>query len=91
MGALVTNLVDADCLVILTDQKGLYTADPRKDPSADFVSSAEAGRPELEAMAGGAASSISTGGMITKVLAAKRAARSGAKKTCSGASQGARP
>lgn len=78
LGALVTNLVEADCLVILTDQKGLYTADPRKDPSADFVSSAEAGRPELEAMAGGAASSISTGGMITKILAAKRAARSGA-------------
>ena len=78
LGALVTNLVEADCLVILTDQKGLYTADPRRDPSADFVSSAEAGRPELEAMAGGAASSISTGGMITKILAAKRAARPGA-------------
>lgn len=78
LGALVTNLVEADCLVILTDQKGLYTADPRRDPSADFVSSAEAGLPELEAMAGGAASSISTGGMITKILAAKRAARSGA-------------
>ena len=78
LGALVTNLVEADVLVILTDQRGLYTADPRKDPSAQFVESATAGDPQLEKMAGGAASSLSKGGMITKILAAKRAARSGA-------------
>ncbi len=78
LGALVTNLIEADVLVILTDQKGLYTADPRKDPQARFVSVAEAGDPALEKMAGGAASTLSKGGMITKVLAAKRAARSGA-------------
>jgi glutamate 5-kinase len=78
LGALVANLVDADLLIILTDQQGLYTADPRKDPAATFVHEAQAGDPALEAMAGGAGSSIGRGGMITKILAAKRAAGSGA-------------
>jgi glutamate 5-kinase len=78
LGALVANLVEADLLVILTDQKGLYTADPRRDPSATFVHEARAGDPALETMAGGAGSSIGKGGMITKILAAKRAAGSGA-------------
>ena len=78
LGALVANLVDADALIILTDQKGLYTADPRKDPAATFVHEAKAGDPLLEAMAGGAGSSIGRGGMITKILAARRAAGSGA-------------
>ena len=78
LGALVANLIEADLLVILTDQKGLYTADPRKDPSATFVHEARAGDLALEAMAGGAGSSIGKGGMITKILAAKRAAGSGA-------------
>ncbi|MEN9375028.1 MAG: hypothetical protein RL710_185 [Pseudomonadota bacterium] len=78
LGALVANLVEADALVILTDQKGLYTADPRKDPQAQFVHVAKAGDPALEAMAGGAGSSLGRGGMITKILAAKRAAGSGA-------------
>jgi glutamate 5-kinase len=78
LGALVANLIEADVLVILTDQKGLYTADPRKDPTATFVHEARAGDPALEAMAGGAGSSIGKGGMITKILAAKRAAGSGA-------------
>lgn len=78
LGALVANLVEADILIILTDQKGLYTADPRKDPCATFVHAARAGDPELERMAGGAGSGIGKGGMITKILAAKRAAGSGA-------------
>ncbi|MEP6720708.1 MAG: glutamate 5-kinase [Variovorax sp.] len=78
LGALVANLVEADALVILTDQKGLYSADPRKDPAATFVHEAVAGDPALEAMAGGAGSSLGRGGMITKILAAKRAAGSGA-------------
>ncbi|TAG25074.1 MAG: glutamate 5-kinase [Burkholderiales bacterium] len=78
LGALVANLVDADLYVILTDQKGLYTADPRKDPAAEFVHTAQAGDAALEKMAGGAGSSIGKGGMITKILAAKRAAGSGA-------------
>lgn len=78
LGALVTNLIDGDALVILTDQSGLYTADPRKHPDAEFVHEAEAGDESLEAMAGGAGSSIGRGGMLTKILAAKRAATSGA-------------
>jgi glutamate 5-kinase len=61
LGALVANLVEADALIILTDQKGLYTADPRKDPSATFVHEARAGDPTLEVMAGGAGSSIGRG------------------------------
>ncbi|MBT0569567.1 glutamate 5-kinase [Curvibacter sp. CHRR-16] len=78
LGALVANLVEADALVILTDQKGLYTSDPRKNPDATFVREAQAGDAALEQMAGGAGSSIGRGGMLTKILAAKRAARSGA-------------
>jgi glutamate 5-kinase len=78
LGALVANLVEADALVILTDQRGLFSADPRKDPTATFVDVAEAGDPALERMAGGAGSSIGRGGMLTKILAAKRAAGSGA-------------
>ncbi len=78
LGALVANLVEADALVILTDQKGLFTADPRKDANAQFVHQAQAGDATLEVMAGGAGSSLGRGGMITKILAAKRAAGSGA-------------
>jgi len=78
LGALVTNLVDADALVLLTDQPGLYTADPRRDPAATLVRSGTAGDPALEAMAGGSGSALGRGGMLTKILAAKRAARSGA-------------
>ncbi len=78
LGALVANLIEADAMVILTDQKGLYTADPRKDSKARLVCEAQAGAPELERMAGGAGSKIGRGGMLTKILAAKRAARSGA-------------
>ncbi|CAJ0706987.1 glutamate 5-kinase [Ralstonia wenshanensis] len=78
LGALVTNLIEGDALIILTDQRGMYTADPRKDPDARFVDEAQAGTPDLEQMAGGAGSSIGKGGMLTKILAAKRAAKSGA-------------
>lgn len=77
LGALVTNLIEAETLIILTDQSGLYTADPRKDPSAELISVARAGDSRLEQMAGGSGSNIGTGGMLTKVLAAKRAANSG--------------
>jgi glutamate 5-kinase len=78
LAALVTNLIEADALVILTDQAGLFSADPRRDPTARLVRTATAGDPALESMAGGAGSAIARGGMLTKVLAAKRAARSGA-------------
>ena len=78
LGALVANLVEADVLVILTDQAGLFSADPRKHPAATLVSEHRADDPALEAMAGGAGSRIAKGGMLTKVRAAQRAARSGA-------------
>jgi len=78
LGALVTNLIEADALIILTDQQGLFTADPRKNPQARLVDTATAGDPALEEMAGGAGSSVGTGGMLTKILAAKRASHSGA-------------
>jgi glutamate 5-kinase len=78
LGALVTNLVEADALVILTDQAGVFSADPRREPAATLITEAQAGDPYLETVAGGAGSRIARGGMITKVLAAKRAARSGA-------------
>lgn len=78
LGSLVANLIEADTLVILTDQQGLYSADPRKDKDAKFIQHATAGDVALERMAGGAGSSVGTGGMLTKILAAKRASRSGA-------------
>jgi glutamate 5-kinase len=78
LGSLVANLIEADTLVILTDQQGLYSADPRKNKDAKFIQHATAGDVKLEQMAGGAGSSVGTGGMLTKILAAKRASRSGA-------------
>jgi glutamate 5-kinase len=78
LAALVANLIEADVLVILTDQDGLHTADPRKHAGATLISVAQAGDAKLEIMAGGAGSHIGRGGMLTKILAAKRAARSGA-------------
>ena len=98
LGALVANLVEADALVILTDQRGLYAADPRKEPGARFIDEARAGAPELELMAGGAGSSLGRGGMLTKILAAKRAAAQrrldgdclGARARCAAAPGGGR-
>jgi glutamate 5-kinase len=81
LAALVSNLIHADLLVILTDQGGLFTADPRRDVAATLVAQAIAGDPSLEAMAGGAGSELSKGGMLTKVLAAKVAAKTGAATT----------
>jgi glutamate 5-kinase len=87
LAALVTNLVEADCLVILTDQQGLFTADPRVDPGASLIRQAQAGEARLEALAGGTGSAIAKGGMLTKVLAAKRAARSGARTVIASGSE----
>ncbi|CAN1512495.1 ProB Glutamate 5-kinase [Methylophilaceae bacterium] len=78
LGSLVANLIEADVLVILTDQQGLYSADPRQDKNAKFIQHAIAGDVSLERMAGGAGTNVGTGGMLTKILAAKRASRSGA-------------
>ncbi|PIT24501.1 glutamate 5-kinase [Snodgrassella alvi] len=81
LGALVANLIEADVLIILTDQDGLYDRDPRQHANARFIHKIAASHPDLESMAGGAGSSVGTGGMYTKVLAARRAALSGAA-TC---------
>ena len=77
LGALVANLIDAQVLVLLTDQQGLYTADPRRDPDAKFISVGRADDTQYEAMAGGTGTGISRGGMLTKILAARRAANTG--------------
>jgi glutamate 5-kinase len=77
LAALVTNLIEADLLLILTDQAGLYERDPRVDPAAPLVTEGEAGDTRLLAMAGGSGS-LGRGGMRTKLLSAEKAARSGA-------------
>ena len=77
LAALGANLIHADLLVNLTDQGGLFTADPRHDATAVLLSKVVAGDPALEKMAGGAGSELSKGGMLTKVLAAKVAAQTG--------------
>jgi glutamate 5-kinase len=78
LGALVTNLIEADVLIILTDQAGLFDSDPRRNPAARLIEHADALDPKLETLAGGTGSAVAKGGMLTKVLAARRAARSGA-------------
>jgi glutamate 5-kinase len=78
LGALVANLIEADGLIILTDQLGLFDKDPRKNPDAQMVDERRASDSELDAMAGGGAGALGRGGMQTKVRAARLAARSGA-------------
>jgi len=85
LGALVANLVEADALIMLTDQDGLYTADPRKDKSATLIESANAEDPAIQAMAGDGGA-LGRGGMVTKVRAARLAARSGASSVIVGGS-----
>lgn len=77
LGALVANLLEAHLLILLTDQEGLFTADPRKSSAATLISHELAGADYLRELAGGAGSKVGTGGMMTKVLAAERASRSG--------------
>jgi glutamate 5-kinase len=78
LAALVTNLMEAHVLIILTDQPGLYSKDPRHHDDAELISSAIASDPALLSMAGGVGTHLGRGGMLTKVRAARRAARSGA-------------
>ncbi|HEX5056504.1 MAG TPA: glutamate 5-kinase, partial [Gammaproteobacteria bacterium] len=78
LAAMVTNLVEADLLIILTDQQGLYDSDPRSNPEARLLPEADCGDPSLEQMAGGSHGSLGRGGMLTKLHAARTAARSGA-------------
>ena len=77
LGAIVARCVKADLLVLLSDIEGLYTADPRKDPSAKLIPVVEEVTPEIEALAGGVGSGLATGGMATKLRAAKMVAEVG--------------
>ena len=83
LGALVANLIEADALILLTDQDGLYDADPRKDKDAKLIQSAHATDPQLVAVAGDGGK-LGRGGMATKVRAAQLAARSGAVTVIAG-------
>ncbi len=87
LGALVANLVEADLLVILTDQLGLFDKDPRSNPDARLVAEGQANDPTLTAMAGGSAGVLGRGGMLTKLRAARLAARSGAATVIVGGRQ----
>ena len=77
LGAIVAKSVKADLLVLLSDIEGLYTADPRKDPNAKLIPVVEEVTPEIEALAGGVGSGLATGGMATKLRAAKMVAQVG--------------
>lgn len=78
LAAMTANLVEADVLVILTDQDGLFDADPRLDPHARLIAASAASNPALDQMAGDSKGDLGRGGMTTKLLASRRAARSGA-------------
>ncbi len=84
LAALVANLIEADLMILLTDQAGLFKADPRVDPAAELVRVARADAPELDAMAGECAGSLGRGGMFTKLRAARLAARSGTATVIAG-------
>lgn len=79
LAALAANLVEADALVIMTDQEGLFTADPRSNPEAELIREAAADDPALDQVAGDGAGELGRGGMRTKLLAARWAARSGTR------------
>jgi len=92
LGALTANLISADVLVILTDQTGLYNDNPRENPNAELISEAQVSRKDIEAMASPEGGALGKGGMYTKVMAAKRAARSGsATLIASGREEGVLP
>jgi glutamate 5-kinase len=84
LAALVANLVEADLMVLLTDQAGLYDADPRSNPGAQLIQVTEATAPELDAMAGRSGGVLGSGGMFTKLRAARLAGRSGAATVIAG-------
>ena len=84
LAALVANQVEADVLVILTDQDGLFTADPRTDPQARLIHEVRAHDSSLDAMAGGGSGRLGRGGMQTKLRAARQAAASGAATIIAG-------
>lgn len=84
LAALVANLIDADALLILTDQQGLFASDPRSNPDARLIGEAEVDDTSLDVMVGGSAGSLGRGGMLTKLRAARLASRSGADTVIAG-------
>ncbi len=77
LAAMVANLVEADLLLLLTDQEGLFESDPRSNPDAKLISESQVNNPELDEFAGGSSAGLGRGGMVTKLRAARLAARSG--------------
>jgi glutamate 5-kinase len=77
LAARVAQMMSADCLALLSDVDGLYTSDPTRDPGAVFIPEIRAITPDIERMAGGAASAVGSGGMATKIAAAKIAVAAG--------------
>jgi len=77
LAARVAQMVSADCVLLLSDIDGLYTADPHKDPAARFIPLVREITPDIEAMAGDSASEVGSGGMATKVIAARIAVAAG--------------
>ena len=77
LAARVAQMASADCLVLLSDVDGLYSADPNRDPSAEFLPEVRSITPQIEAMAGGSASALGSGGMSTKIAAARIAVAAG--------------
>ncbi len=88
LSALVASVVDADLLIILTDQPGIFTDDPRRNPAADLIQNVTQISEDLFKLAGGAGSSVGTGGMVTKIQAAQIASRSGIKTVIASGSEG---
>ena len=84
LAALVANLIDADMLVILTDKDGLYSANPDTDANATLITEAMATDSSLDALAGGSSGALGRGGMVTKLQAARLAARSGCNTVIAG-------
>ena len=78
LAARVAQMISADCVLLLSDIDGLYTADPNRDPAAQFIPLVREITPAIESMAGGSASEVGSGGMTTKILAAKIAVAAGA-------------
>ncbi len=87
LAALVANLIEADLMVLLTDQPGLFDADPRLHPDAELIRVAEARSPELDAVAGESRGALGSGGMSTKLRAARLAARSGTATVIAGGAE----
>lgn len=79
LAALVAEVIGADLIILLTDQEGLFTADPRKDPDAKLVSIVREIDEHVFALAGGSSTEFGTGGMVTKIEAARKASKSGVR------------